>query len=216
MRLPRTVTQLPVMHQRRRPAAVKVQRIDRAQPDQRRRELGQGHPRLVIGPAVTGDQQQPVVGHRERGAGMSSAGDIRIELSRPGREALCILAVDERHLAIDDEQRARLQQIAGRRPTELISPRDPHLLVRDLHACPHVTPGRVERQRRARLTVDLHLAERLEPRAGEEPADDGVAHARSLTPAHERRWALRPPPARETPSARSWLRTAWCPHHRPA
>jgi hypothetical protein len=98
--------------------------------------------------------------------------DVGVELLGSGREALSILAVDQR-APIPDKQRAGLKQVAGRLVGELVARGDPHAVV-DVHAAADGSPGRGDRLVLHERAVDADLAERPVGIAQEEAGDDGL------------------------------------------
>src|SRR5919204_1426356 len=87
----RGVAQPPAAHQRRRSAAIEVERDVRAERGQRRGELAQREAGLVVGAPVAGDGEHPPVGRqRQRGARVAAGGDVGVELALARREALVV------------------------------------------------------------------------------------------------------------------------------
>ena len=83
-----------------------------------------------------------------------------------------------------------LQQIAARCGPELVTTRDSHPAVRDVHTGPDVSPWRVKGRRRLRLALEPDLTERAVLRSHEEATDDGVMHALLAAPPHQGRGSL--------------------------
>src|SRR6185437_16051393 len=109
---------------------------------------------------------------------------------RRGRESLPILSISDHAPSARDKERTRLQQIAAEGSAELVTTRDSHNPIRDVHARANVTPRRFDSHRRLRHTVDLHLPEGQGLRAREEATDNSVADTVHLTPPHQRRGPL--------------------------
>jgi hypothetical protein len=189
--LARTVAKAPAVHQRRRAATVEIQSVCSAERQQRIGELGKRHAGIVPGPTIACHCEQPIAGDRQRSTGIAPTRNIGIELMGGRREPLPVLSINQRPPAISDQQRPGLQQIAAQITGQPITPGDPRNPINDMHACPNVTPRRVERYRRSGAALDLDLAERQTIRSREEPADNGMTNIMRLAPAHQRRGPLK-------------------------
>ena len=101
---------------------------------------------------------------------MAADGDVGIELPRSVREALAILAVDQRAPA-RHQQRAGLEQVARRIVGKLLAARDADAAV-DVHASALGPPRRGDRLVADDRAVHPHLAQRAIRVAQEEPRDE--------------------------------------------
>ena len=94
-------------------AAVEVDRLLGAEPDDEFGEFGDGEAGVDAGSAAVADERdQLFVGEGERGAWVAAGGDVGVELVGVGDEALRIVEVAE-GCSVADEERAGLQQVAG-------------------------------------------------------------------------------------------------------
>ena len=140
-------------------------------------ELDEGEPGVEAGPAAIADERdQLLVGDGERGARVAAGGDIGVELVGAGNEPLRVVRVVER-CAVTDEQRAGLQQVAGRAWRQLGARGDADLTVVDVDRSsrPHV--GIAHGLGLDPSAADPELAQRRPVWAEEEAADDRVLDA---------------------------------------
>ena len=158
--LARPVDEPPVADERRRAAAVEVQRAARAEPDAARRASSPS-----VSPASSSWRPSQatasrwVGGERERAARVAAVGDVGVELVRARGEAL-VVAAGQRARAVAHEQRAGLEQVAGRRGRQVGPAGDRDAVRAGVHARAQRVPRRVERHVVDRLAGDPQLAER--------------------------------------------------------
>jgi hypothetical protein len=89
VRLAGRVAQPAVADERGRAAAVEVERLGRAEGDERLGELLQGEAGVVVAAAVGGDGEQAAAARdRECRARVAAGGDVGVELPGAGGEAL--------------------------------------------------------------------------------------------------------------------------------
>ena len=113
------------MHERRRAAAVEVDRLACAERDHQPSQLAQLEAGVDARSApVATDREQLAVSHPEPATRVAPDADVRVELRRAGREALLVGPVDDRAPVVD-EQRAGLDQVTRRVGAERLPGREP-------------------------------------------------------------------------------------------
>jgi hypothetical protein len=159
------------MNERRRAAAVEVDRILATEGDHEPRELSEVEAGVHPGPAaVAGDRKELRAGQPEGTARMALGGDIRVELRRARREALAVLAINER-TAARDQHRARCDEIAGRLIRELAAGGQTNIAI-DVDRRATRAPRLLDRLVSRVLTADSNVSERAVRVPEEEAGDD--------------------------------------------
>ncbi len=178
------VEQVPAVHQRRRAAAVEVDRLVGAERDHQPGELGEREPSVHARAApVAADREKLVLVHAERAARVPADRDVGVELLRVVGEALAVLAVDERAPA-GHEQRAGLHEVAARLGREVLPRGDPDVAV-EVHAGALGAPSAHDRLVRDGRAVHPRLAQRPPGVAHEEAGHDRLGMAVRGTPVIE-------------------------------
>ena len=170
------------MDERGRAAAVQVHRHAAAELAHHAGELEHRQP--GVGPAaaaVADEHDQVLLGDPDRGARVAAVGDVGVELRGPGGEALAIGAV-ERDLAVRDEQRAGLEQVALRPLGQRAARRDLEPAVGRVQRRAQVAVGADERRPRDVLAGAPDVAQRPERVAQVEAADDRLADVVLVAP----------------------------------
>ena len=178
----RLVAQPPAADERRRAAAVQIDRGVAAEAHEHARELLERQARLALRAAVARDRDQAAGREAQRRPRVAAVGDVGVELRLAGREALGIERAVEAGLAVAHQQRAGLQEVAARLGRQLVALGDPHLAAGDAHAGAHVAPRPRERHAPALDAVGPQFTQRHAARAHEEPADQRLLHAASSAP----------------------------------
>ena len=146
------------------------------------RELDEREPRVAARAAVAGERDDAAVDEPERGPRMAPVGRIGVELVGRSAEALGVGLRVVGDVAVDDEQRAGLQQVAARLGVEVVAARDPGDAALNVHARANRVPRRVERHVLADHAVRAHLAQWRSLGPGEEAADQRLSDAAAGAP----------------------------------